>query len=109
VAPTRQRSGEGRIDSEEPSAGARDRNNQQHGSSHRGSEHGMSGRQSASVGEARDGRRGRGLANAIGKDGGPSGSRRGSEVPRKPGNAGGGKGPHFGRRLRRREGAVIGE
>ena len=29
----------------------------EHGSNHRGSEHGMSGRQSASVGEARGGRR----------------------------------------------------
>jgi len=43
------------------------------------------------------------------KDGGPSGRRRGSEVPMRPGNVGGGKDPHFGKRLRRREGAAMGD
>src|SRR5437763_1755506 len=53
----------------------------------------------ASVGEARDGGRGRGPANEIGKDVVPFGRRRGPDVPLKPGNAGGGKGPCFWERL----------
>src|ERR1700689_1514779 len=93
--PTRPRIGEGRMDREEPGAGARPHDN-----------HRAPIRSTGVVNTARRkgnqrqwGRLGvvAGLrpANAACKGSGPSGRRRGSDVPVKPGNAGGGKGPCF--------------
>ena len=93
--PTRRETGEGRMDREEPGAGARQFPNQTAPIQSAGvvSTACLEGK-FASVGEARDGM---GVANpnGIGKDAGPSGRRRGSEVPVSLGNARGGKGPHF--------------
>ena len=91
--PTRRESGEGRMKREEPGAGARQHDNHRAPNQSTGvvSTARRKGNQRnwgrlGMVAESR-------TANAAGKGGGPSGSRRGSEVPVKPSNAGGGKNP----------------
>ena len=93
--PTRPRIGEGRMDREEPGAGARPHDNHRapirstgvvNTARRKGNQ-----RQWGRLGVVAESR----LANVAGKGGGPLGSRRGSEVPMKPGNAGGGKDPCF--------------
>ena len=91
--PTRPRIGEGRMDREEPGAGARPHDNHRApirsngvvNTARRKGNQRQWGRLGV-VGESRS-------ANVVRKDGGSSGRRRGSDVPVKPGNAGGGKGP----------------
>ena len=94
--PTRQKSGEGRADREEPGAGLRHwlitvSTGRTTGVVSTACKEGNP----TSVGEARDGCGSRDPANLGGKAEGPSGRRRGSDVPVKPGNSGRGKDPCF--------------
>ena len=107
--PTRQMNGEGRADGEEPGAGERPQRitistDRTTGVVSTACKEGNT----ASVGEARDGR---GIASPerSRKEDGPCGRRKGSEVPRKPCNAGGGKGPYFGRACTAGKEKVIGD
>jgi hypothetical protein len=83
--PTRQMNGEGRVDRENPGAGARQTDN--HYVPIRTTGVVSTARQEgkhAAVGEARDGR-GIAILERHRKDGGPSGRRKGSEVPKEAG------------------------
>jgi len=93
--PTRLRNGEGCTDREETLRGIAQLDNQRAPDPvHRGSEHGMWGRRSGSVGEARDWLEGR-VSERRQKGRRPVWESERAIRPMRPGNAGGGKGPCF--------------